>query len=346
MANPPASPPSEDEEYNKLKSFFYDAVVNPESDHICAIKNPYEDSDEEDNRIMADPAVAAAEPDHRQPFRTMFVTIGSIASFKSLIEEVLSDKFLETLAGMKYNRLIIQCGPDLELFERIRPQKGFASHWIDIVGFAYTDKIKTYYEKCTPSAGGWGGERRGRGIIMAHAGAGTILEALDVDARVIVIPNTSLMDNHQLELAEELDKQGYLLQGHLGKLHEDVERMDNFEPENWPPKPPKESKYRHLVDIIMDLFPSKHILEASEDEVREMRLEDQMWRDMLSGQPFPDGDPRHEFLNGHTSEKKEKMYHEWRNNWYANRKIADQLDLELDREQKGTVEKTAEAGRN
>lgn len=52
--------------------------------------------------------------------------------------------------------------------------------------------------------------------LIQFLGAGTILEALEIDARVIVVPNTSLMDNHQLELAEELERQGYLLQGHLG----------------------------------------------------------------------------------------------------------------------------------
>lgn len=119
---------------------------------------------------MADPSMAAAEPEHRQPFRAMFVTVGSIASFRSLVEEVLSDKFLETISGLKYNQLFIQCGPDLELFEKIRPQKGYDSHWVDIVGFSYTDDMKGYFLKCTPSKGSPSSERRGRGIVMAHAG--------------------------------------------------------------------------------------------------------------------------------------------------------------------------------
>lgn len=155
------------------------------------------------------------------------------------------------------------------------------------------------------------------------------------------------MDNHQLELAVELDKQGYLRRGHIGlvyihvlgrsnncsvtnysqsKLHEDVERVEKFEPANWPPKPPKNSKYRHVGDMINDLFPSKHISEASNDEVQKMPPEKQMWRDLLAGQPFPEGDPRHIFLNGHTSEKKEAMFQEWRQNWYDGRKIRAQLE--------------------
>lgn len=294
------------------------------------VKSPYERHERtEDSRIMADPAIAAAEPEHRQPYRTMFVTIGSIASFKSLITEVLSEQFLESLSKLKFDRLIVQCGPDLSIFESLCPQRGFESHWIDIIGFAYTDKMKDHFLKCAPSSGKAGETPRGRGVIMAHAGAGTILEALEIDARVIVVPNTSLMDNHQLELAEELERQGYLLQGHLGTLHEDLERMEKFEPANWPPKPPQDSKYRHVGDISKKFFPySRHISEATEQEAKQIPLEKQMWRDMLAGQPFPDDDPRHVFLSGHLSQEKDNMFQEWRSNWYAQRKIKDELEQE------------------
>lgn len=43
-----------------------------------------------------------------------------------------------------------------------------------------------------------------------------MLDALDVHARLIAVPNPSLMDNHQEELAEEYDRQGYLVWGKLG----------------------------------------------------------------------------------------------------------------------------------
>lgn len=193
-------------------------------------------------------------------------------------------------------------------------------------------------------------------------GAGTILEALSVDARVIVVPNTSLMDNHQLELAVELDEQGYLLRGHLGyvccclevdpsltshyisKLHEDVERMEKFEPAEWPPKPPKDSKFRHIGEIIEWMTPFKDISEATEDEVRHLPLEQQMWRDLLADQPFPDGDPRHVFLNGLVTEQKIKMFREWSANWHAKRKIQEELMLKDKQtfEDAAGSEKTAE----
>ena len=45
-----------------------------------------------------------------------------------------------------------------------------------------------------------------------------MLDALDVHARLIAVPNPSLMDNHQEELAEEYDRQGYLVWGKLGSV--------------------------------------------------------------------------------------------------------------------------------
>ena len=54
--------------------------------------------------------------------------------------------------------------------------------------------------------------------ILCHAGAGTLLEALEISASsagggkiVNAVINSSLMDNHQSELAEELEGRGHVL---------------------------------------------------------------------------------------------------------------------------------------
>lgn len=52
-------------------------------------------------------------------------------------------------------------------------------------------------------------------LIIAHAGSGTILEALRLGKRLVVVPNGELMDNHQVELARELGGQGYLVDGRV-----------------------------------------------------------------------------------------------------------------------------------
>lgn len=46
-------------------------------------------------------------------------------------------------------------------------------------------------------------------------GSGSVLDALRFQKRLIVVPNESLMDNHQKELSEELERQGYLIEGHV-----------------------------------------------------------------------------------------------------------------------------------
>lgn len=44
-------------------------------------------------------------------------------------------------------------------------------------------------------------------------GAGTVLDAMRLGCHIIVVPNESLLDNHQGELADELQKQGYVTKG-------------------------------------------------------------------------------------------------------------------------------------
>ena len=47
-------------------------------------------------------------------------------------------------------------------------------------------------------------------------GSGSLLEALHLQKPVIAVPNESLMDNHQVEVAKALSDEGYLLQSSPG----------------------------------------------------------------------------------------------------------------------------------
>ena len=49
----------------------------------------------------------------------------------------------------------------------------------------------------------------------AEPGSGSILEALRIGVPLIVVPNTDLLHNHQVELAEELAKQDYVIYGKI-----------------------------------------------------------------------------------------------------------------------------------
>ncbi|ORY64942.1 uncharacterized protein BCR38DRAFT_484415 [Pseudomassariella vexata] len=272
MVNSPELSDSESErqDYKRAKSFFIDAVVDPLHEFGAAFmasrENPLDDL-----RLIQDPALVAAVPLDRRPPATMFVTIGATASFKDLITEVLSPQFLEVLAERKIMSLIVQCGPDLKYFEEIRPQKGFDSHWIDITGFDYTNDMKGEMVKCTPSDGRDGGEERSMGIIVSHAGAGTILDAMKVNSRLIVVPNATLMDNHQVQLAKAMDKEGYLVHGHLGRVHEAVKRIDKHLPPNWPPQPPPDSIYYSLEDVCQEVLQNSHSVHRTKKEEEEYK---------------------------------------------------------------------------
>ncbi len=56
--------------------------------------------------------------------------------------------------------------------------------------FRFARTLKEYIEKAD--------------LVIIHAGAGTIIEALRCRKRLIVVVNSRLMDNHQLEIAEKL----------------------------------------------------------------------------------------------------------------------------------------------
>lgn len=48
------------------------------------------------------------------------------------------------------------------------------------------------------------------GLVVCHAGAGSVFEALRAQRAVLVVVNEALMDNHQVELAHALAQEGHL----------------------------------------------------------------------------------------------------------------------------------------
>lgn len=63
-------------------------------------------------------------------------------------------------------------------------------------------------------------------LVVSHAGAGTILEALAHRTALVVVPNTKLMSNHQLQLARSLAEERYLFLVTADKLCDDLQRLD------------------------------------------------------------------------------------------------------------------------
>ncbi|KAI1121496.1 hypothetical protein F5Y10DRAFT_256186 [Nemania abortiva] len=187
--------------------------------------------------------------------RTAFVTIGATAGFRRLLQEVVSEKFLLMLKSLNFTNLVVQCGPDLEYFDSITPSNTQKSYELKVIAFSYAPDLKRYFMQA--SRGEDDNGKRDCGVIISHAGSGSIIEALEFDSKLVAVPNPQLMDNHQLEIAEEMESQGFLIHGTLGSVTEAVEKTETIALRKWPPGPSPGSAYQKggLWEAINELMP-------------------------------------------------------------------------------------------
>ncbi|KAI8633974.1 glycosyltransferase family 1 protein [Xylariaceae sp. FL1651] len=187
--------------------------------------------------------------------RTAFVTIGATAGFRALLEEVVSEHFLKTLQSLDFTNLVVQCGPDLEYFEVIKPKNALKSYNLDISAFSYAPNLNEYFKRASYCEDE--NSKQHCGVIISHAGSGSIIGALEFDSKLIAVPNPSLMDNHQLEIAEEMESQGFLIHGTLGSVAEAIKKINATTLRKWPPGPSPGSAYQKggLWEAINELMP-------------------------------------------------------------------------------------------
>lgn len=139
-----------------------------------------------------------------------FVTVGS-TKFDALIHQILSQPVLEALASKGYKTLVVQCGNSQLPNE---DETEYTSHGVSINLWRFKTSLQEEYEKADlviSHAGqlhcacccNWG--------LICIAGSGTILNVLRMRKPLIVVPNTTLLDDHQQELAEALSVLGHLV---------------------------------------------------------------------------------------------------------------------------------------
>jgi beta-1,4-N-acetylglucosaminyltransferase len=137
--------------------------------------------------------------------KRVFTTVGS-TKFPDLINAVLSADTIQVLESFGALELSIQYGTDERLYHNL--VKGLSTT-ISINGFDYSPSIDE--------------EMKSADMIISHAGSllqnmvdylgsGSVLEALHMGKVLVVVPNASLMDNHQAEVAKALADSGYLIQ--------------------------------------------------------------------------------------------------------------------------------------
>lgn len=185
--------------------------------------------------------------------KTCFVTIGATASFTELIRAVLSQDFCKALEIHEYTHLLIQYGQDgKQLYDQCLSQLNHSEPTtLQISGF---DLDQSGLDDYMLQAKGHTNPLATEGTVISHAGSGTILGVLRMGIPLIVVPNEALLDNHQVELAEALAEQQYVVHGRLedfgGALKEAEELRARMK--TWPP--PNSGVHREAKGLkgIMD----------------------------------------------------------------------------------------------
>ncbi|KAF3909825.1 hypothetical protein ABW21_db0203109 [Orbilia brochopaga] len=156
--------------------------------------------------------------------RKVFVTVGT-TTFDGLIQAVLAPQVIRLLRSQGYNSIRVQHGESLETYQACLTAElltELTTCGMSITAFAYADS-----DNITE-------EIKSAELVISHAGSGTILECLRYQKRIIVVPNRSLMDNHQVELANEMAKQKYVVKGSLKKIDQAIEISATYAYKHFP----------------------------------------------------------------------------------------------------------------
>ncbi|KAG6180624.1 hypothetical protein E4U22_007969 [Claviceps purpurea] len=138
--------------------------------------------------------------------RYCLVTVGATVGFSALTRAVLDPNFWTFLRAQDFTALHVQCGPDITWAAALCAQHrdkmptGFQVDVFDVKQNLLKDEMVLCQARR---------EERAPGLVISHAGTGTILDAWRLGLPLVVVPNTELLDDHQTEMARHLAKEGY-----------------------------------------------------------------------------------------------------------------------------------------
>ncbi|KAI2600558.1 ALG13 UDP-N-acetylglucosaminyltransferase subunit, partial [Homo sapiens] len=160
------------------------------------------------------------------------VTVGT-TSFDDLIACVSAPDSLQKIESLGYNRLILQIGRGTVVPEPFSTE----SFTLDV--YRYKDSLKEDIQKAD--------------LVISHAGkgAGSCLETLEKGKPLVVVINEKLMNNHQLELAKQLHKEGHLFYCTCSTLPGLLQSMDLSTLKCYPPGQPE--KFSAFLDKVVGL---------------------------------------------------------------------------------------------
>ncbi|XP_042663479.1 putative bifunctional UDP-N-acetylglucosamine transferase and deubiquitinase ALG13 [Tyto alba] len=160
--------------------------------------------------------------------KSVLVTVGT-TSFDDLIATVSSPPALQVLQSRGYGKLVLQVGRGA-----LKPALS-SSPALAVEAFRFKDSLA---------------EDLGRAdLVISHAGAGSCLETLEKGKPLIVVINEKLMNNHQLELAKRLNRDGHVLCCYCSTLVETLRLMDLSTLKPFPPGHPE--KFALFLDKVV-----------------------------------------------------------------------------------------------
>ncbi|XP_024604931.1 UDP-N-acetylglucosamine transferase subunit ALG13 homolog [Neophocaena asiaeorientalis asiaeorientalis] len=162
--------------------------------------------------------------------KCVFVTVGT-TSFDDLIACVSAPDSLQIIQSLGYNRLVLQIGRG-----KVVPEP-FSTESFILDVYRYKDSLKEDLQKAD--------------LVISHAGAGSCLETLEERKPLIVVINEKLMNNHQLELAKQLHKDGHLFYCTCSMLPGLLQSMDFSTLKCFPPGQPE--KFSAFLDKVVGL---------------------------------------------------------------------------------------------
>ncbi|KAI8070648.1 stretch-activated Ca2+-permeable channel component-domain-containing protein [Gilbertella persicaria] len=153
---------------------------------------------------------------------SLFITVGS-TGFDDLIKETTSSAFLESLASNGIHKIRYQYGSSESIF--IHQLQAYHGPVLNIDGYSYKQSITEDIEQAD--------------MMISHAGSGTILQALRLNKKLIVVVNLTLMDNHQYELAHAMAAENYVICSDISQLKTTIQETNHCVLKPFPKANPK-----------------------------------------------------------------------------------------------------------
>ncbi|CUE67548.1 glycosyltransferase family 28, putative [Bodo saltans] len=145
------------------------------------------------------------------------ITVGS-TKFDDLMSQVDTPQFFEAVKRQGITKVLVQKGRSdytftTPTFSDPATDAGLVGSYdgVDVEVFPYRPFLQDIL--------------RSAQLVISHAGAGTILEALAHGRSMVVVPNEKLMSNHQLQLARSLAEEKFLFLVMVRDLCEALPRL-------------------------------------------------------------------------------------------------------------------------